>query len=66
QGPDVGTQYRSAIFFYDAQQEAAARASLEAAQKRYSAPIVTEVVPAAPFYRAEDYHQEYFAKQCRF
>ena len=65
QGPDVGTQYRSAIFFYDSEQEAEARASMEEVQKKLSAPIVTLLVPAAPFYRAEDYHQEYFAKQCR-
>ncbi|HTZ75457.1 MAG TPA: peptide-methionine (S)-S-oxide reductase MsrA [Candidatus Aquilonibacter sp.] len=64
QGPDFGTQYRSAIFFHDAEQEAAARdakASLEKAGifKRL---IVTQIVPAGPFYRAEEYHQKYFAK----
>jgi peptide-methionine (S)-S-oxide reductase len=64
QGPDVGTQYRSAIFFHDAAQEAAARASKEALEKsgRLKRPIVTEIVVAGPFYRAEEYHQKYFAK----
>jgi peptide-methionine (S)-S-oxide reductase len=64
QGPDVGTQYRSAIFFHDAAQEAAARASKEALEKsgRLKRPIVTEIVAAGPFYRAEEYHQKYFAK----
>jgi peptide-methionine (S)-S-oxide reductase len=64
QGPDVGTQYRSAIFFHDAAQEAAARASKEALEKsgKLKRPIVTEIVAAGPFYRAEEYHQKYFAK----
>ena len=64
QGPDFGTQYRSAIFFHDAEQEAAARdakASLEKAGI-FKRPIVTQIVPAGPFYRAEEYHQKYFAK----
>ncbi len=64
QGPDFGTQYRSAIFFHDAEQEAAARdakASLEKAGI-FKRPIVTQIVPATPFYRAEEYHQKYFAK----
>jgi peptide-methionine (S)-S-oxide reductase len=65
QGPDIGTQYRSAIFFYDAEQE---RAALEAKAKheasgRHRRPIVTEIVSAGPFWRAEDYHQRYFAKR---
>ena len=67
QGPDVGTQYRSAIFVHDAEQEAAAAASkarLEEA-RRYRKPIVTEIVPAGAFYRAEDYHQQYFEKSPR-
>jgi peptide-methionine (S)-S-oxide reductase len=67
QGPDVGTQYRSAIFFHDADQQAAALASkgrLEASGK-LRRPIVTEIVPATPFYAAEDYHQQYFAKRGR-
>jgi peptide-methionine (S)-S-oxide reductase len=64
QGPDVGTQYRSAIFFHDAAQEAAARASKEALEKsgKLKRPVVTEIVAAGPFYRAEEYHQKYFAK----
>jgi peptide-methionine (S)-S-oxide reductase len=64
QGPDVGTQYRSAIFFHDAAQEVAARASKEQLEKsgRLKRPIVTEIVAAGPFYRAEEYHQKYFAK----
>jgi peptide-methionine (S)-S-oxide reductase len=64
QAPDVGTQYRSAIFFHNAEQEAAARASKEKLQKsgRYKNPIVTEITPASQFYRAEEYHQQYFEK----
>ncbi len=64
QGPDVGTQYRSAIFFHGAAQEAAARASKQALEKsgKLKRPIVTEIVGAGPFYRAEEYHQKYFAK----
>jgi peptide-methionine (S)-S-oxide reductase len=65
QGPDVGSQYRSAIFFHSPAQEAAARASkarLEAA-KRFRRPIVTQIEPAATFYRAEDYHQQYLEKR---
>jgi peptide-methionine (S)-S-oxide reductase len=65
QGPDVGTQYRSAIFYQDAQQEAAARASKAALEKsgRFKRPIVTEIGPAPEFYRAEEYHQQYLEKQ---
>ena len=63
QGPDVGTQYRSAIFVHGPEQEAAARASKERAQSRFERPIVTEIVPAAPFYRAEEYHQRYLEKR---
>jgi len=65
QGPDIGTQYRSAIFFHNAEQEAAARASkaaLESARK-FKRPIVTEIKVAPEFYRAEDYHQQYFEKR---
>jgi peptide-methionine (S)-S-oxide reductase len=64
QGPDVGTQYRSVIFFYNAEQEAAAkaaRAHLESSG-RYRKPIVTEIVPAAEFHVAEEYHQQYLQK----
>jgi peptide-methionine (S)-S-oxide reductase len=65
QGPDYGTQYRSAIFYHDAQQEAAARASKERLERtgRFRRPIVTEIVPAATFYQAEDYHQQYLEKR---
>ena len=65
QGPDVGSQYRSAVYFHDAAQEAAAHASkarLEV-EKRVSRPVVTEITPADTFYMAEDYHQQYFEKQ---
>ncbi|HUJ31134.1 MAG TPA: peptide-methionine (S)-S-oxide reductase MsrA [Candidatus Acidoferrum sp.] len=65
QGPDVGTQYRSAIFFHDADQEAAARGSKAALERSgvFKRPIVTEIKPATEFYRAEDYHQQYFEKR---
>ncbi|HEV3252842.1 MAG TPA: peptide-methionine (S)-S-oxide reductase MsrA [Candidatus Acidoferrales bacterium] len=64
QGPDHGTQYRSAIFYHSSEQEAAARASLQKleASKKFSRPIVTQIMPAADFYRAEEYHQRYFEK----
>jgi peptide-methionine (S)-S-oxide reductase len=64
QGADVGTQYRSAIFYHTPEQKEAAErtiAELDAAGI-WGAPIVTEVVPAESFYEAEDYHQEYFRK----
>jgi len=65
QGPDVGEQYRSAIFFLIPEQEAAARASKEELRRsgRYKRDIVTEITPASAFYRAEDYHQQYFEKR---
>jgi peptide-methionine (S)-S-oxide reductase len=63
QGPDVGTQYRSVIFFDSPEQETEARASLEAAQKRFRRPIVTQILPAAEFWRAEEYHQQYLEKR---
>ena len=64
QGPDVGEQYRSAIFFQTPEQEAAAIASKESLEKsgRYKRPIVTEIKPASAFYRAEEYHQRYLEK----
>jgi peptide-methionine (S)-S-oxide reductase len=67
QGPDVGSQYRSAIFFHTPEQEDAARASKEKLQKsgRYSRPIATEIAPASRFYPAEEYHQQYIAKRGR-
>jgi len=64
QGPDIGTQYRSAVFFHNPEQEAAATASKQKLQSsgRYQKSIVTEITPASEFYRAEDYHQQYFEK----
>lgn len=64
QGPDVGTQYRSAVFFHNKQQEQAAKASKEKLEKsgKYKKPIVTEITPASEFYRAEEYHQRYLEK----
>lgn len=65
QGPDFGTQYRTAIFFHSAEQEAAARksrAALEASGK-LKRPIATEITPASTFYRAEEYHQKYLQKR---
>jgi peptide-methionine (S)-S-oxide reductase len=65
QGPDVGTQYRSAIFFFNAYQEAAAKASKEKLQKsgKFKRPVMTEIKPASEFYRAEEYHQQYLEKR---
>ncbi len=65
QGPDFGTQYRSAIFFHSPEQEAVARKSKEQAQAsgRFRRPIVTEITPASAFYRAEEYHQRYLEKR---
>lgn len=65
QGPDVGTQYRSAVFVHDADQRAAAEASKQRLEQsgRYSRPIVTEIVPAQTFWMAEDYHQQYLEKR---
>jgi peptide-methionine (S)-S-oxide reductase len=63
QGPDVGTQYRSAIFVHSPEQEASAQASKERAQERFAKPIMTEIVPASEFYRAEEYHQRYVEKR---
>lgn len=65
QGPDVGSQYRSAVFYHDERQKAAAEASK---QKRaeggvYARPIVTEIAPASDFYRAEEYHQQYLERR---
>lgn len=64
QGNDVGTQYRSAIFFHDADQEKAARAKIAAltTARAFDSAIVTEVAPLATFYPAEDYHQDYFSE----
>jgi peptide-methionine (S)-S-oxide reductase len=60
QGPDVGTQYRSAIFYQDDEQRQTAEAAISEAQKLWSAPIVTKLEPLTEFYPAEDYHQGYF------
>lgn len=65
QGPDVGSQYRSAIFTHDQEQELAARNSKQALDEsgRHMDDIVTEITPAQEFTRAEDYHQKYFEKR---
>jgi peptide-methionine (S)-S-oxide reductase len=65
QGPDWGSQYRSAIFFHSAGQQAEALASKDALEKahRYSKPIATQIVPAGTFFPAEDYHQQYLEKR---
>ena len=65
QGPDVGSQYRSVIFYHSPEQQAAATASKERVEKsgKHRRPIVTEIVPAATFWRAEDYHQQYLEKR---
>jgi peptide-methionine (S)-S-oxide reductase len=65
QGPDYGTQYRSAIFFHTPEQRMAAEHSKQAlaASGRFDRPIVTEITPATTFYRAEEYHQQYLAKR---
>jgi len=63
QGLDIGTQYRSAIFYHDAEQQAAAEQSKSRLQASTKKQVVTEISPASPFYRAEDYHQRYFEKQ---
>jgi peptide-methionine (S)-S-oxide reductase len=65
QGPDVGTQYRSAVFFHDdEQQEIAIRTKDELDKSaKFSNPVLTQIVPAKIFYRAEEYHQEYLFKR---
>lgn len=65
QGPDVGSQYRSVIFYHSPAQEASARASKEKLDKsgKFRRPIVTEIAPAPPFYKAEEYHQRYLEKR---
>ena len=65
QGPDVGTQYRSAIFYHTPEQRATAERSKAAQQRsgRFKRPIVTEITPASTFYRAEEYHQRYLEKR---
>jgi peptide-methionine (S)-S-oxide reductase len=72
QGPDRGTQYRSVIFYHTPEQEAAARASKERLRQsgRFKRDIVTQIEPAVTFWRAEEYHQQYYEKtgrrSCRF
>jgi len=63
QGPDIGTQYRSAIYYNDPSQEATAKQSKENNAKRFSSPIVTEITAASKYYLAEDYHQKYLEKR---
>ena len=65
QGPDVGAQYRSAIFFHTPEQDAAAQTSKDSLQAsgKIRRPIVTEITPASEFYRAEEYHQQYLEKR---
>ena len=64
QGPDVGNQYRSAIFFHDEEQKKIAQNSKEELEKsgKFQKPVVTEIIPAPEFYKAEEYHQKYFQK----
>ena len=66
QGPDIGTQYRSTVFFYTLEQQKTAMEMKERlnplARKKFQKDIVTEIKPASTFYRAEEYHQQYFAK----
>jgi peptide-methionine (S)-S-oxide reductase len=62
QGDDMGDQYRSIILYADPTQKAAAEKSRDEAQKKFSRPIVTEIVPLKKFWQAEDYHQDYFQK----
>lgn len=65
QGPDLGTQYRSVIFYHSPQQQAAAEAAKAALDRsgKLSRSVVTQIVPAAPFWRAEEYHQRYLEKR---
>ncbi len=65
QGPDWGTQYRSVIFFHSPEQESEAKQFIarQTTEKRFAKPIVTQVVPAETFWRAEEYHQKYLEKR---
>lgn len=67
QGPDVGAQYRSVVFYHSPEQRAAAEASKAALEKsgKFRSPIVTQIEPATNFYRAEEYHQRYLEKRGR-
>ncbi len=68
QGPDVGDQYRSAVFFHSPEQEKSAQAAVEQLTESglFKRPIVTQVVPAPEWWRAEEYHQQYFEKHASF
>ena len=65
QGPDTGTQYRSAIFFHTPEQESASKESKAKLEKehRFQKPVVTQIIPAVTFFPAEDYHQQYLEKR---
>jgi peptide-methionine (S)-S-oxide reductase len=63
QGPDIGTQYRSAIFVHDDEQERSAKESVEAIRPKYRRAVVTEILPAPEFWPAEEYHQRYLEKR---
>lgn len=63
QGNDIGTQYRSAIFPHSEEQDASARQAIARAQQEWDKPVVTTIEPEAPWYVAEDYHQEYFERE---
>jgi peptide-methionine (S)-S-oxide reductase len=63
QGPDVGTQYRSALFYHTEEQQAMAQQVMTEAQGMFQQPIVTQLLPATTFYPAEAYHQQYFEKR---
>ncbi|CAN5572284.1 peptide-methionine (S)-S-oxide reductase MsrA [soil metagenome] len=63
QGPDVGTQYRTVVFFHSAEQEKSALASRDTVQEQSARPIATQIVPAEEFWEAEDYHQQYLEKR---
>lgn len=65
QGPDIGTQYRSEVFFHNDAQQGSARASLEKEQQsgRHATAIATKITPASAFFRAEEYHQQFFEKR---
>ncbi len=63
QGPDVGSQYKSVIFFYNKTQELEAKESVKEHQKLFSKPIATQVVKASKFYKAEEHHQKYLEKR---
>ena len=63
QGPDIGTQYRTVVFFHSPEQEKSALASRDALQERLDRPIATQILAAKPFWEAEDYHQQYLEKR---